>query len=82
MANEKYLIRADDVRRELLREDPKLAYILDRVRPVDAVEVVRCKDCKYYEHPEYYGGGTKDVCRTFKRQTKGDDFVPTEKGER
>lgn len=40
MANEKYLIRADDVRRELLREDPKLAYILDRVRPVDAVEVV------------------------------------------
>lgn len=40
----------------------------------DAVEVVRCKDCKYYEHPEYYGGGTKDVCRTFKRQMKEDDF--------
>lgn len=41
---------------------------------VDAVEVVRCKDCKYYEHPEYYGGGTKDVCRTFKRQMREDDF--------
>ena len=40
----------------------------------DDVRVVRCKDCKYYEHPEYYGGGTKDVCRTFKRQMKEDDF--------
>ena len=47
---------------------------IDNAPDVDAVEVVRCKDCKYYEHPEYYGGGTKDVCRTFKRQTKEDDF--------
>jgi hypothetical protein len=43
-------------------------------KTVDAVPVVRCKDCKYYEHPEYYGGGTKDVCRTFKRQTQENAF--------
>lgn len=42
---------------------------------VDAVEVVRCKDCKFYETGvEYYGGGTKDVCRFLKRQTQEDDF--------
>lgn len=44
MANEK-LICADDVRREILAEDPKLAYIVDRVKPVDAVPVTRCRDC-------------------------------------
>ena len=51
-----------------------LKCMIDNAPTVDAVEVVRCKDCKYYEHPEYYGGGTKDVCRTFKRQTREDDF--------
>lgn len=48
--------------------------VLKNAPVVDAVEVVRCKDCKYYEHPEYYDGGTKDVCRTFKRQMQEADF--------
>lgn len=51
--------------------------IIVKAPAADVVEVVRCKDCKYYEHPEYYhynGGGTKDVCRTFKRQMQADDF--------
>lgn len=39
------------------------------------VEVVRCKDCKFYEAGvEYYGGGTKDICRLFKRQMQNDAF--------
>lgn len=45
--------------------------ILNQFPAADVAPVVRCKDCKYYEHPEYCGydgGGTKDVCRTFKSQ--------------
>lgn len=41
----------------------------------DVVEVVRCKECRFYEtNVEYYGGGTKDVCRLLKRQMQEDDF--------
>ncbi len=39
----------------------------------DVVEVVRCKDCKYYEVAEY-DGGTKNVCRLLRRQMQEDDF--------
>lgn len=40
----------------------------------DFVEVVRCKDCKFYENVEYYPEGTKDICRLFKRQLQPTDF--------
>ena len=51
------LIRASDARKAILKADPKLAYCIDNVKAVDAVEVVRCKDCKYrgdYPCPMYY----------------------------
>ncbi len=48
MTNEK-LIRASDARRAILKEDPKLAYCIDEIPGVDAVEVVRCKDCKHFK---------------------------------
>ena len=41
---------------------------------IDAVEVVRCKDCRYYETVEYWPDGTKTVCRLFKRQMLEDAF--------
>lgn len=41
MANEK-LIRASDARKAILKEDPKLAYCIDDIPGVDAVEV-KCK---------------------------------------
>lgn len=48
---------------------------------VDAVEVVRCKDCRFYERDvEYYPDGTKDVCRLLKRQMLEDGFCSV--GER
>ena len=47
MANDK-LIYASDARRAILKEDPTLAYCIDNIKGVDAVEVVRCKDCKYW----------------------------------
>ena len=42
---------------------------------VDVVEVVRCKDCQFYEEVEYYPDcGIKCVCRLFKRQMHNNDF--------
>ena len=46
MAN-KELVYLSDVRRTLLRYEPEVAYVLNGIRKVDAVEVVRCKDCKH-----------------------------------
>ena len=40
MATEKKLIYFDDARRAILKADPKLAYCIERIKPVDAVEVV------------------------------------------
>lgn len=40
---------------------------------VDAVEVVRCEKCRYYEKAEY-DEGYKMVCRLLKRQTASDGF--------
>ena len=45
MAN-KELVYLSDVRRALLRFEPEAVYTLQGLRRVDAVEVVRCKDCK------------------------------------
>ena len=45
---------------------------------VDFVEVVRCKDCKFYEEVEYFScdseNPTKNVCRLLTRQMQSDDF--------
>lgn len=38
MANDNKLIYADDARRAILKEDPKLAYCIERIKGVDAVE--------------------------------------------
>ena len=46
MENEK-LIYASSARKAILKADPKLAYCIDSIPGVDAVEVVRCKDCKH-----------------------------------
>lgn len=71
MAAEKVLIRADEARREILREAPELAYIIDRIKPVDAVEIVRCKDCKH----RYYLENGMGFCRVnFPYGKKEDDF--------
>lgn len=45
MAN-KDLVYLSDVRRALLRFEPEAVYTLQGLRRVDAVEVVRCRDCK------------------------------------
>ena len=47
----KKLIYSSDARKAILKADPKLAYCIDGVPGVDAVAVVRCRDCKY-KHPD------------------------------
>lgn len=86
-AGEKRLIDATDAEKwaheHILDAKEKYA-ILDFLRncsTVDAAEVVRCRDCRFYEAGvEYYGGGTKDICRLFKRQMQPDAFCSV--GER
>ena len=57
MANK--LIYASDARRAILKEDPKLAYCIDEIPGVNAVEVVRCKGCKYSRPTEWYRANLK-----------------------
>ena len=54
MEDKNVLIYADDARREILREAPQLAYIIDRIKPADAVELVLCKDCKHYDKESFW----------------------------
>ena len=46
---------------------------IDAAPTVDAVEVVRCEKCRYYEKAEY-DDGYKMVCRLLKRQTAYNGF--------
>lgn len=39
----------------------------------DVSEVVRCRNCKFYEIAEY-DNGTKNVCRLLTRQMQENDF--------
>ena len=47
MASRK-LIYASDARRAILKEDPKLAYCIDDIPAVDAVEIPDCKKCVFF----------------------------------
>ena len=73
MASEK-LIRASDARRAILNADPRLAYLIDNIRGVDAVEVVRCKDCVNYCGFEHCKNGICDVDSISKRAVYPNDF--------
>jgi hypothetical protein len=63
------LIYKDEARSAVLHEHPAIAFCIDRVKAVDAVEVVRCKDCKYYLRDDMFGGG---YCHG--ERVKQDDF--------
>lgn len=70
MANDKKLIYADDARRAILKADPKLAYCIDKLKAVDAVEVVRCNYCKKWEYDQNFSG----LCTEWRIRTLGDHF--------
>lgn len=54
-------------------ETSVIRMFLNKAKIVDAVEVVRCEKCRYYEKAEY-DDGYKMVCRLLKRQTAYNGF--------
>lgn len=84
MANEKRLIDADALKREFstIADRSNLDYIfidvisdaIEDAPTVDAVEVVRCKNCKNWRE-NWIAGIESGVCLCGKpRRTKPDDF--------
>ena len=70
MANEKRLIDANALKKEAWPErytGEGIIYVedVDKAPTVDAVEVVRCKDCKYFVQGEPY-----DPCECMKWMVK------------
>ena len=55
-------------------ETSVIRMFLSKAKEVDAVEVVRCGKCRYFEVVDYYPDGTKDICRLLKRQVPLDGF--------
>ena len=47
--------------------------VIKEAKPEDAVRVVRCEKCRYYEKAEY-DEGYKMVCRLLKRQTASNGY--------
>jgi hypothetical protein len=59
MATEKRLIYLEDAKKALIgwetdATDEEIEWTLDQLPKVDAVEVVRCKDCKAYDKEAFY----------------------------
>jgi hypothetical protein len=75
MASE--LIYKADARKAILKENPSIAYCIDNIKGVDAVEVVRCKDCRHYKfrkpYPSY-NATVKTCCRCANTRVNDDDF--------
>lgn len=69
MATDK-LIYASAARRAILREEPRLAYCIDNIKGVEAVEVVRCRECGLYGDGRY----NQHYCTLSGIPTDGDDF--------
>lgn len=73
----KELVYLSDVRRSILRYEPEAAYIMNGVRKVDAVEVVRCKDCVYWaggENTMNAYGKTWSCCKYAEKWRAEDDY--------
>lgn len=58
---------------ERWRPESEFAALIDSIPTANVVEVVRCKDCKYYSKNFF---GTESVCQHWKTwyQTNGNDF--------
>jgi hypothetical protein len=67
------LIYASAARRAILREEPRIAYCLDSVPSVDAVEVVRCKDCDKSKRSHLFGSGWR-FCMNNSQHHKDEHF--------
>ena len=73
MTNQRQLIYKDEARRAVLHTSPSVAFCIDRIKSVDAVEVVRCKNCCHYtkEKNKAYDG---HYCARMVEFVQPDDF--------
>lgn len=82
MANEKRLIDANALIAEYDRvhigEPGKARKLIEDAPTVEAVEIVRCRDCKYYydhgANRDYYCHRSKCGKQVFDIKSKADDF--------
>ena len=76
MANEKQLIRAVDVYSLFDMNGKKTLHVvdIDLIQRVDAVEVVRCKDCKFWREDILRDDDEMKCCSIGFYMTKGDNF--------
>ena len=90
MANEKRLIDANALQRKLVELGAEPDYqhpgedwgvgvcmaegVVDEMPTVDAVEVVRCKDCKYYWLPQRFCEHERHDYQTMAVWQEDDDF--------
>lgn len=65
------LIYAAEARRAILNVCPQLAYCVDHVKGVDAVEVIRCRDCEKYSPFNCVNYG---ICGLHGRSTDGNAY--------
>lgn len=60
---------------EFVRRGLNIAYSIIKNQPTaDVQEVVRCKDCSFYEEIDYFPDGKKYVCKLFNGQMQENDF--------
>lgn len=76
MATEKRLIDANEAKAALTGwetepTDEEIEYVIDEIPTVDAVEVVRCKDCK---HRYTMSSGMSFCKKNFLMDAKDNDF--------
>ena len=72
MANEKRLIDATEARKHSTHDI--ITHFLDRCPTVDALEVVRCKDCKHWEKSWIEGVSRGRCVGGIPRKSLPDDF--------
>ena len=68
------LIYKDEAYSAVLHDNPQFAYCINRMKPVDAVEVVRCKDCKHYWLPQGFCKHDRHDYQTMSVIQEDDDF--------
>ena len=50
MVNKRQLIYKDDARKAVLKASPSSVWCIDNIKPVNAVEVVRCDQCRFHSY--------------------------------
>ena len=50
MVNKRQLIYKDDARKAVLKVSPSSVWCIDNIKPVNAVEVVRCDQCRFHSY--------------------------------